>query len=95
MAIIRDPGKFEGEPTYVRGFWDLRSGDEQIYDGDQLHEVFILTEEDRSEWPDLDPDAAALVLWETTDGFVLHREMTEPELDQFRRACDTDERHEA
>ena len=91
--IIRDPGKFEGEPQYVRDYWDDGGGEETIYDGDTPCEVFHLSDDER-ETVDADADEEYLLIWETEQGFVCHRILTSFQLDKFRTACDVDERAE-
>jgi hypothetical protein len=72
--IIRDPGKFEGEPEYVPQYWDMvldGGADEEEYDedGENPVAVFKLTEEDKAKWFDFQ-GCTELRLWESDQGFV-------------------------
>jgi hypothetical protein len=83
QVIIRDLGKFEAEPEYVLAFWNLslESGyDETIEDGadGEATYIFLLTDEDRTIYG-FDADDQVLAIWETSQGFVCHRLMTEAE----------------
>ncbi len=87
---IKDPGKFEGEPAYVRELWenvlDGRS-DETLYLGDQPFDVFYLDDVDRDRYEE-STDTVAIILWETEQGFVNHAAVTSRELKAFRRDCE-------
>ncbi len=83
--IIREPGKFEGEPLYVRELWELGlegGASETVYDGETPVDVFILTDGDRESYK-LDADDYAILLWESETGFVNSRVMTETQFDDF------------
>lgn len=73
--IIRQPGKFEGEPAYVRDvLWPLvldGGADVELSedDGDSPVSVFFLDAPMRREYELADTDHAILV-WERSDGFV-------------------------
>ncbi len=62
------PGKFEGEPPYVRDFWErgLLGCHKELDDGTL---IFVITEEDHERHPEL-PVGARLYLVESLDGFV-------------------------
>lgn len=72
-GIIRDPGKFEGEPLYVPVFWEsvLDGSAEDWYRGEGLPttSVIELSDEDRAAWPELG-GAAYIALEESNSGFV-------------------------
>ena len=91
MSIIREPGKFEGEPTYAPMMWDasLDGGMETIYDGETPVSVYSVEPEDIEAYPDL-AGVDVVVLWEDSQGFVHSRQMTTSELETFRRECETD-----
>lgn len=68
--LITEPGKFEGEPTWVPEWWDL--GMHGCADED-VNGVwkFYLGDEDREANPDF-ADYNTLYLWEDDQGFVHH-----------------------
>jgi len=71
-GIITSPGKFEAEPLYVPYFWDIAmvSGEEEtVYDDETPISFFIVSDDDRKEFPELD-NIYGLALWETDTGFV-------------------------
>lgn len=79
--IIRQPGKFEGEPRWVPYFWDMVLGGngETSYpgcdhdDGDcscTSVDYFRVDSDDRERFPELD-DIADVWLWEDSQGFVI------------------------
>lgn len=85
-GIIQDLGKFEAEPAYAPYFWDFvlgGSSSETLYDNDRPVDVFIVDAEDVAKFPVLQ-DVYAVVIWETDQGFVNTREMTERQLDAYR-----------
>ena len=89
---IREPGKFEGEPRYVRNLWENSMDgmeDETIYDCDTPVSVFKLNAEDRAAF-DLDSADYAVCLWEDSNGFVHSRVMSESDLDSFRSECESE-----
>jgi len=96
---IRGPGKFEGEPLYILEFWEgmmSGGGDETLYFGPEGEaEVFIITDEDRSEWPELE-DTYAVALWTSEQGFAnLEHFADEAALEEYRaRAEETAEAFE-
>lgn len=86
-GLITDPGKFEREPLYVPAFWE-RMLEGWAYDtGPNSEVIFHITETDRQEWPELQ-DWAAIVLWETDNGFVNHSLFRS--LDLLQAAIDED-----
>lgn len=94
MTMIHEPGKFEGEPTYARHFYDIMldgGGDDTLCDNDTLIEVFIVTDEDRRLYPDL-VDVYAVGLQESDSGFVYTQEFTDVEsLQAFEAVCEVNE----
>jgi hypothetical protein len=94
--IIRDPGKFEGEPVYVRDMWTdiVCNGmeDESLYDAGQQIYVLVFDKMDRATYA-LDDDDYAILLWEDSVGFVHSRHINEADLNAFRKECEwsTDE----
>lgn len=93
-SIIREPGKFEGEPTYALHFWDaMLNGDgETVYDGDTPVSLLGVDPDDVRRFPEL-ADVEVIALWEDSQGFVHTREMTHQQAEAFRRECEanTDE----
>lgn len=90
QVIDRNPGKFEGEPEYVKAFWEVMmdgGADETIYEGDHPHEVFVLSDEDRMKYG-FDEEDYALVLWESDQGFVNHEVISKAGLNAFRTHCE-------
>lgn len=71
LGIIKNPGKFEGEPLYSVYFWDLvMNGDgETVMQGDSIFSVFDITEEDLKEFPEL-KNTKQIAMYTTTQGFV-------------------------
>ena len=68
------PGKFEGEPDYVQGFWhDAMMGGSQDYSDEYgtLYSEIKIVNQERDLWPDLG-NAEYIVLWEDEQGFVTH-----------------------
>lgn len=73
MATIRNPGKFEGEPSYVPALWDMvleGATDDEFHDGETPVAVFTVDAALRAEFTDgatgtaygIDPaDVTALV----------------------------------
>ena len=77
--VIRDPGKFEGEPSFVPELWDMVMDggmDDEFYDGDKPVAVFMIDNELRTKFPAaFGPDgsysvAYAILLYEDSQGFV-------------------------
>ncbi len=71
-GIIISPGKFEGEKFYAPYFYDLSlesSVDETLYYGDIQIDIFIISEEDVKEFPEL-KDTYAIILFVSDQGFV-------------------------
>lgn len=89
---IREPGKFEGEPEYVRDvLWPMvldGASDETLYDGDSAIEFFFVDDNLRREY-ELSANTAVLAVWERTDGFVMHRAMSQQEFDRVKRAIES------
>ena len=67
---ITDPGKFEGEPTYVPYFWAMDDEDDcyEDIDGNCIREFFVAPK-DEQRFPDL-RDVYKIELWEDEQGFV-------------------------
>ena len=86
MDVIKEPGKFEGEPTYVPYLWDL-AGDgagETIYDYHDPITLLLIADSDVTAYPEL-ANVYAVVMWESEAGFVHHHTLTTPdECDDFR-----------
>jgi hypothetical protein len=86
------PGKFQGEPPYVRAFWEeaLRGfADHDIVDGDTLISAFIIDEDDVKRWPVL-ADTYAVAVWEREDGFVCLIRFDEEGFGAWCEACESD-----
>jgi hypothetical protein len=74
MAIIKAPGKFEGEQNYVKYFWNEvigQGGGDEIYFEDTGEVIYIVEvePEDIKLFPSLKA-VKFVLLNETTDGFV-------------------------
>ena len=70
-GVIRDPGKFEGEPIYAPYFYDaLMNGgsDSTEYDGDTPIDVFDVSDEDRQIFPELQ-GVSEVRCYESEQGF--------------------------
>lgn len=67
-GIIYSPGKFEGEMIYVPYYWDALLNGMADSDEDGVAR-FRVTEEDRTEFPEL-ADVSAVALTEGSNGFV-------------------------
>ena len=75
MNIVTEPGKFEGEPTYVIGLWDAvleGASDEEIVAGFVTYSFVRTTEEEQQVNPDL-KGIYGVALWEDGNGFVHHK----------------------
>lgn len=75
INVIREPGKFEGEPTYVPYLWDVVMdgfSDTTAYDGDTPVDILIIDSDDVAKFPDL-KGIYAVAVWESEQGFVNHR----------------------
>ena len=91
MTIIKEPGKFEGEPTYVPYLWDvILNGDGESIDGDDqiLYTIVGIDPDDVEAFPEL-TDVDCVILWESEQGFVYSREMTHKEVETFRTECES------
>lgn len=67
-GIIRNPGKFEGEPIYAPFFYDaLMNGMADEDDGDEAW--FDITDEDRAMFPELGA-CTRVILRQSDQGFV-------------------------
>lgn len=70
--IIKDPGKFEGDPVWVRDLWELtldRSEDDEVtLDFDGAYASIFYGER----WGDpiMPEEFYAVAVWETSSGFV-------------------------
>lgn len=68
-GIIRNPGKFEGEPIYVPYFWGVyMDGGADEDEGGTLK--FKITAEDRKAFPELGKKQKVIRLYESENGFV-------------------------
>lgn len=65
---IVSPGKFEGEPIYAVAFWDAALNGMADDDNENGFE-FDLTDEDHTEWPELE-GCDHILLVESDNGFV-------------------------
>jgi hypothetical protein len=86
MATITQPGKFEGEPTYVPVLWEMALDgrqDEDLWDAETQLSAFHVTPELRdlmgAELIPAEYLGHTIMLWETDQGFVLSRVMTQAE----------------
>lgn len=86
QGIIRSPGKFEGEPEWVPGFWErvLDGADDEILFDEDPVSVFILDDADRRTIGAAAEGSVALLLWEDTSGFVRSRLVSQTKLDGLR-----------
>lgn len=79
--MTKSPGKFEGEPAYVPYFYELvmdGGSDEALTDGESVtYDVFKITDEDKTMFPELLGVGHYVILHYTNDGFVIGREYTE------------------
>jgi hypothetical protein len=79
QVICTNPGKFEGEPLYVEDFWQFVLGgaeDETIDDNETPVAVFLLDTDQRTRYG-FDEQDHALLIWESDQGFVNSRIMSE------------------
>ena len=85
--VIRDPGKFEGEPEYALVLYDLVMegfSDETIFDEDETPiDVFFVDDDLRQKCPGIDKDTFAVILWESTQGFVNTEELSEEQYEKL------------
>lgn len=82
-GIISNPGKFEGEPSWVTQLWDRALGgfaDETVHDGTMAIDAFKL-DANLATLTGLDasPDHY-ICLWSDDNGFVNHMLMTQDQL---------------
>jgi hypothetical protein len=79
-GVIVNPGKFEGEPTFVAHYYDEALDgreDDWFMDEDDTHvSVYFPTDVEKAEFPDL-KDVACVYVWERSDGFVQHTSFTD------------------
>jgi len=101
MAIIQDPGKFEGEPSWAPILWDWTANgmqDETFYDGEMPIDVYAITADCvaslRAAGCDADDETElrgvigqTILLWETEQGFVETRIVDATELARIQRDC--------
>lgn len=96
-GVIKDPGKFEGEPVYAPYFYDLwlESGaDEDMYGLDGVeHSIFFVSDEDRAQFPEL-KDVEAIHVWEGETGFFNTEAVTREEWEAFKAQHESDEDEE-
>lgn len=88
-GIIHSPGKFEGEYLYAPYFSDadMEGCSEILASMEDAGEYAALIEvqpEDRTEFPELEPDTAFILLCESDQGFVSVRELTAKQADKVR-----------
>jgi len=71
VPVIKNPGKFEGEETYVPYFWDmvLEGFHEEVGRGDSSVARIEISDEDRTKFPVLG-NAKYILLEESDQGFV-------------------------
>lgn len=98
-GIIKDPGKFEGEPVYAPYFYVLgmdSGADEDVYGADDtIHSVFFITDEDREQFPELkEEEIEALHVWEGETGFFNTEAVTREEWEAFKAQHESDEDEE-
>jgi hypothetical protein len=74
QGIITSPGQFEGQPHWLPAFYDyiLTSCDDGLQEGPDgtMVSLFLITDEDRLNFPDFPPDKHRLFIWCDTQGFV-------------------------
>lgn len=88
-SIIRDPGKFEGEPMWAPHFWELiLSGavDDTTFDGPGDCDVswLILEPTDLVDFPEL-AEVYGISMWESEQGFVFSDTYATKE--EYTRGC--------
>ena len=66
--MIQNFGKFECEHISIPYFYEMGCNDEIEFPDGQLYQFFVISEEDRKEFPDLKD--YGLCLYETDQGFV-------------------------
>lgn len=98
-GVIKDPGKFEGEPVYAPYFYVLgmdSGADEDVYGADDtIHSVFFITDEDREQFPELkEEEIEALHVWEGETGFFNTEAVTREEWEAFKAQHESDEDEE-
>lgn len=83
-GIIRDPGKFEGEPIYAPYFWDnVLEGACDFSINDENTKIYIFEISSyESEFPELS-DVVGVSIWEDSDGFVHTKELSALELSKL------------
>lgn len=71
-GIITSPGKFEGEPLWLAGFYEyMLQGAEDGLEGPEGNiSVFLITDEDRALFSHLPADVTELRLWTDDQGFL-------------------------
>lgn len=99
IGIIQSPGKFEGEMIYAPHFYDV-SGDGEIlnYMTDGMGEYVELIEiqdDERKEFPELEPIVKYIALRENDQGFVWCVEMTEAQAEKLRLAYSSSDEEES
>lgn len=80
--IIRDPGKFEGEPDWAVYFYDLvleGFSDQMLSDGDSPIDVFRIGADVSAAWPDLNT-GDYVILQVSDQGFLHSNVISEDEL---------------
>ena len=55
---------------YAPYFYDLGSGDETVWENDKPIEYFIITDNDRDLFPEIEKDDYAMAVYENDQGFV-------------------------
>jgi len=69
--IVRTPGKYEGECTYVPYLWESGNGDAgEEYVGGTTFSCFTIGPDEANAWPNDLSEGDIVVLFERSDGFV-------------------------
>lgn len=96
-AIIHEPGKFEGEPAFVRDvLWEaVMDGceDDILWDGDTEVSVFFpgFDVRDRFGLSDTPRPVHAIAVWEDSQGFVRHRLFTRGQYERYAALLEEEE----
>lgn len=93
QEICHEPGKFEGEPMFIQSYYQMMLDgyeDAQIQDGEGgiVYSIFELNSVQERQLGD------ALVLWESDQGFVHHKILTNAELFKFIADIQADQKEE-
>jgi hypothetical protein len=90
------PGKFEGEPKYVREMWELAIdgfADKTIFEGDTEISAFLFDDELKRKTGKnfRTKEKMYLALWETSDGFVHSTWIEESKLEAIEESEDEED----